>query len=117
MLEEQQKYRRELETIEREAAELRDKLASFTAPVSDTDVPETEVDLDAVVNDYLRYFSMGDEVTAMEARVAEVEESLAQGEADVAEKRSEIAALLEAEGVDVITSYSIHYTKLYDART
>jgi len=100
VLEEQQKYRRELETIEREAAELRDKLASFTAPVSDTDVPETEVDLDAVVNDYLRYFSMGDEVTAMEARVAEVEESLAQGEADVAEKRSEIAALLEAEGVD-----------------
>lgn len=92
-------FQKQTAEIDREAAVVRDKLASFTMSSNDpSGLSDTE--LDAMVDDYIRHFAVRDQIVAAETRAARLEDTLAREETAIADHRIQIAAMLEAEDVD-----------------
>ncbi|MBZ0269941.1 hypothetical protein K8I85_17450, partial [bacterium] len=86
--------------LEREQIALREKLASFRVAGDDDGTEISDAQLDAMVNDYLRHFTIRDEITLADERASEFEDALAECEGQVAEVKSEIVATLEEAGIE-----------------
>lgn len=93
-------FARRAEEIGREAVNVREKLGSFTVSVKDDPTQMSDEQLDSMVDDYVRHFTVMDEIAKAETKAQELEDSLAETEGEIADLRARMTAILEAAEIN-----------------
>ena len=97
-----ERFERQSEEIEREMATLREKLGSFEMPGDGVSSDPASLDaagLEALLQDYVRFFELHHEGEEAERIVSEIEEDLARLETERAEIEERIGSILAAAGI------------------